>query len=73
MYQKDSLNLTSDLVPDPFSNLRNLHVHSFWDFRDALCRKSLCFFSVKNYEFVNKNKKRYNFETAKGRNLKFRS
>ena len=31
------------------------------------------FFSGIFYEFVNKNKKRYDFETAKGRNLKFRS
>ena len=44
----------------------------FWDFRDALRWKSLCFSGI-FYEFVNKNKKRYNFETAKGRNLKFRS
>ena len=43
-----------------------------WDFRDALRRKSLCFIR-QFYEVVNKNIKRYNFETAKGRNLKFRS
>ena len=44
-----------------------------WDFCDALRRKPLCFFSGIFYEFVNKNKKRYNFETAKGGNLKFTS
>ena len=30
-------------------------------------------FSGKIYEFGNKNKKRYNFETAAGRNLNFRT
>ena len=44
-----------------------------WDFYDALRRTSLCFFFSIFYEFVNKNKKRYNFETAEGRNLKFTS
>ena len=28
----------------------------YWDFRDTLCRKSICFFRH-IYEFVNKNKK----------------
>ena len=31
----------------------------------------LFFFSGKNYEFSNRGKERYNFETAKGRNLNF--
>ena len=39
----------------------------------TLCVGSPYVFSVKNYEFVTKNKKRYNFETAKGRNFKFES
>ena len=39
----------------------------------TLCVDSPSVFSVKNYEFGNKVWKRYNFETAKGRNLKFRS
>ena len=33
----------------------------------------LMFFSGLFYEFVNKNKKPYNFETAEGRNFKFTS
>ena len=44
----------------------------YWDFRDALRRKSLCFSGI-FYEFVIKNKKHYNFETTEGRNLKFTS
>ena len=43
-----------------------------WDFRDALRRK-FCSFSGIFYEFVNKNKKRYYFETVKSRDFKLTS
>ena len=44
----------------------------FWDFRDALRQKSLCFFPafLQICKQKKTKKKRYNFETAKGRNLK---
>ena len=42
-------------------------VSRYWDFRGPY------FFFGIFYEFVNKNKKRYNFETAGSRNFKFTS
>ena len=39
----------------------------------TLCVGSPYVFSSKIYEFGNKNKKRFNFKTAKGRNLNFRT
>ena len=47
----------------------------FWDFRDALRRKSLCFCSLCkiNGFSATRGRNRFNFETAKGRNLKFRT
>ena len=38
------------------SNVR-LIIIIYWDFRDALRRKSLCFFSVQNYVSVNQMSK----------------
>ena len=42
------------------------------DFRDASRRKSLCFFLHKFTNTATSARNRYNFKTAKGRNLKFR-
>ena len=39
----------------------------YWDFGSPYV------FSGLFYEFVNKNKQRYNFETVEGKNLKFTS
>ena len=39
----------------------------------TLCVECPYVFSGQNYEFGNKNKKRYNFDTATDRHLKFRS
>ena len=50
----------------------NIEIVFNWDFSNAL-RRSPYVFSGIFYEFVNKNEKRYNFETAESRNLKFRS
>ena len=44
-----------------------------WNFPQRSKSEVPMFFSGKNYEFDNKDKKRSNFETAKGRNLNFRT
>ena len=45
----------------------------YWDIRDASRRKSLYSFPGKITNLATRGRKCYNFETAKGRNLKFRT
>ena len=46
-------------------------IHSLIGTSATLCVGSPYVFSGIFYEFVSKNKKRYNFETAEGKNLEF--
>ena len=63
-FKQEAVNTNFSLWCDPTGNRTlvyrfigwpSTHSNTNWDFRDALRRKSLCFF-VKNYEFVNKIK-----------------
>ena len=76
---KRCLNASLILIANPDVEDNNGNTISFnpktklinnWEFGDALRRKSLCIFPEKITNSSIKGRKRYNFETSKGRNLK---